>query len=69
MKSILDNVTLWELVIPGTHDSGSFNLTTEMVPGYVSDFLEDLIKVADALHIPIEEIIKIWAKSQSGSFY
>eukprot|EP01097_Dermamoeba_algensis_P010622 TRINITY_DN7920_c0_g1_i1.p1 TRINITY_DN7920_c0_g1~~TRINITY_DN7920_c0_g1_i1.p1 ORF type:complete len:384 (-),score=70.00 TRINITY_DN7920_c0_g1_i1:131-1282(-) len=67
-KNVKDK-TLMDLTLPGTHDSGAFYLTPSLMPGYTEAFLEDLIKVAEKIGVPINDIITPWALSQDRSFY
>ena len=70
MKSnILWNKTLSELTILGTHDSGSYNLTHYMMPGGEPEFLLELIQLAEELHLPVDEVIHLWSRSQPGNLY
>eukprot|EP01084_Bolivina_argentea_P216242 367418_1 len=63
------NKTLSELTILGTHDSGSYNLTHEMMPGGEPKFLLELIKVGEELGIPVDEVITLWSRSQPSNLY
>jgi len=64
---IIGNLTLQQITLPGTHDSGSYYLTDEMIDS--PEYLEEIIKVADELQLPVGDIIKGWAKSQDSDFY
>jgi hypothetical protein len=61
-KSLLD------ITIPGTHDSGAYNLTDSLMPGDQSDNIEELIWVAEHLFKPVGDIIRGWATSQDRTF-
>jgi hypothetical protein len=61
--------TLGELVLPGTHDSGSFNLTKEVVEGVTSEFYRDVIEIAEGLGVPIWDFTVPWALAQDYDVY
>jgi len=61
----LGSLPLNKWLLPGTHDSGATNLTTTLAPDITgSSFLNDLIKFAEMIGIPIDKIITPWATSQ-----
>jgi len=64
------NQTLQQITLPGTHDSGAYNLTHELAPDASgSEILDALIKIAEKLGVPIWEVITPWAKAQDRDFY
>jgi len=63
----ISNKTLKELTLPGTHDSGSWSVTSTLID--VPPFLNEMIKVADELGIPVGQIVDGWARSQTHDFY
>eukprot|EP00297_Palpitomonas_bilix_P006953 CAMPEP_0113895832 /NCGR_PEP_ID=MMETSP0780_2-20120614/17614_1 /TAXON_ID=652834 /ORGANISM="Palpitomonas bilix" /LENGTH=390 /DNA_ID=CAMNT_0000886771 /DNA_START=125 /DNA_END=1294 /DNA_ORIENTATION=- /assembly_acc=CAM_ASM_000599 len=63
----ISNLTLTEVMLPGTHDSGAFQLYDKMGPGQ-SEELAKWIKLAAELKLPVYDLIKGWATSQSGNF-
>lgn len=68
MKDLgLGNYTLQQITLPGTHDSGSANVTSVVidVPGWI----DAAIKVADELGIPVGSIIDSWAQTQRKTIY
>eukprot|EP01084_Bolivina_argentea_P126339 223715_1 len=66
---ILWNLTLSELTILGTHDSGAYNLTRVQIPTYEPEYLEVLVYVAEQLGIPLQELITMWGKAQPSNLY
>lgn len=67
--SIIGDKTLKNLTIPGTHDSGTYWLTTAPMPGDQSALWEDLYELADILDKDVGLIAKEWAQSQDKNFY
>lgn len=75
----ISNLTLKELTLPGTHDSGSWSVTDELigVPNVLAllkpeanlQWLNTMIKVADHLGLKVGDIIDGWARSQTHNFY
>jgi len=59
--------TLQQITLPGTHDSGSYNLTDDL--SGIPEWLEVMIKIADFLDIPVGKIIDGWGKSQTLNFF
>ncbi len=55
------------MTIPGTHDSGSYNMTATLIG--VPEFLDEIIKVADELGLPVGDIIDAWSKSQDQDLF
>jgi len=66
---LLANRTLLQLTLPGTHDSGSYYLSNKLLPNYTTPFFEDIIKLAEDLGIPAQDIITPWSISQACDFY
>ena len=66
---LLGPLTLREMILPGTHDSGAYALTTSMAPDITgSDFMNSLIAFAEKLGLPVQDIITPWALSQTLDF-
>ena len=62
--SVIGDKTLKEITLPGTHDSGSFNLTASVVPDQASDLIEELIKISEEIDVPTAYFITVWALAQ-----
>jgi hypothetical protein len=54
---------LRQLTIPSTHDSGSYNLTKDIVPDYIKEEYIILLEAAEKLGLPVDVIISAWGKS------
>lgn len=67
--SVLGDKTLKQVLLTGTHDSGSFYLTNNLMVGAADPKLEELIEIAEKLNVPIEDIITPWGRSQDQTFY
>lgn len=67
--SVLGSKTLKEVLLTGTHDSGTYYLTNSLMVGAADPQLEELIKVAEKLNVPIEDIITPWGTAQDQTFY
>uniref|UniRef100_A0A6B2LB76 Phosphatidylinositol-specific phospholipase C X domain-containing protein n=1 Tax=Arcella intermedia TaxID=1963864 RepID=A0A6B2LB76_9EUKA len=65
--NIIGNLRLFDLCLPGSHDSGSFNLTDDLID--VPEFLAEIVKVADILGLDVGDIIDGWAKTQTVDFF
>jgi len=64
----LGHLSLRELLLPGSHDSGAYELTTALAPAISgSDDMNALIELAEQLGLPVNAIITPWALSQRGS--
>eukprot|EP01104_Vermistella_antarctica_P000169 TRINITY_DN1018_c5_g1_i1.p1 TRINITY_DN1018_c5_g1~~TRINITY_DN1018_c5_g1_i1.p1 ORF type:complete len:372 (+),score=48.41 TRINITY_DN1018_c5_g1_i1:183-1298(+) len=59
--------SLLELTLPGTHDSGSYNLTDALVSR--DELWPELVEIADKLGVEISDVINWWSKSQTMDFY
>lgn len=66
-NAIIGNKTFHQLTLPGTHDSGTFNLTDYLIE--IPEYLIELIELADALDIPVIEIIKLWSYTQDKDYF
>lgn len=63
-RELIYNKSLYDITIPGTHDSGSYNLTGKTFIDIPNEY-EGLIKIAEYLHIPIDKIIIQWTQTQT----
>jgi len=66
-NSNIQNLTLQQITIAGTHDSGSYQLTDELF-GF-PELYEIMAEIADKLGIPVTYIIKQWSQTQTVDFY
>lgn len=66
---VIGNLTLKQITLPGTHDSGTYYLTAVPMPGDQSNFWEEVYKLADATDSDVGKIVEAWAKSQDQIFY
>jgi hypothetical protein len=73
MQQLLPNIShlhLFNLTLPGTHDAASFFLTSALSPDPTGNpVLDALVKLAEKLGIPLQEVITPWALSQNRSLY
>jgi hypothetical protein len=66
----ISHLHLFNLTLPGTHDAASFSLTSALSPDPTGNaVLDALVKVAEELGIPLQEVITPWALSQSRNLY
>ncbi|CAG9317684.1 unnamed protein product [Blepharisma stoltei] len=65
----IENKTLKEITLPGTHDSASYFLTSHPLIGESSPWLEEASEVAEFMYKPTSTIIKNWSKCQTKNFY
>ena len=66
----ISNRTLRQVTLPGTHDSGAYNLTTVLQPGDSAGPLFDaLIEAAEKLGVPINDIITPFALAQDQDLF
>jgi hypothetical protein len=66
----ISHLYLFNLTLPGTHDAASFTLTSALSPNPTgSAVLDALVKVAEELGIPLQEVITPWAESQNRTLY
>eukprot|EP01126_Amoeba_proteus_P002753 TRINITY_DN1088_c0_g2_i3.p1 TRINITY_DN1088_c0_g2~~TRINITY_DN1088_c0_g2_i3.p1 ORF type:complete len:357 (-),score=46.37 TRINITY_DN1088_c0_g2_i3:113-1183(-) len=64
---VISNLTLKDITLPGTHDSGSWSVTDDLLG--TSPWIQALVKVADFLHLPVGTIIDWWSKTQTQNFF
>ncbi|CAM4968819.1 unnamed protein product [Rotaria socialis] len=73
MQQLLPNIShlhLFNLTLPGTHDSASFTLTSALSPDPTGNpVLDALVKLAEKLGIPLQDVITPWALAQSRNLY
>ena len=67
--SIIGNRGFKNLTIPGTHDSGTYYLTEDPMPGDASALDETFFKLAEKLGVPTGYVAKQWGMSQDETFY
>eukprot|EP01139_Manchomonas_bermudensis_P011044 Amastigsp_a341895_43.p1 type:complete len:334 gc:universal Amastigsp_a341895_43:95-1096(+) len=67
MSHLPADATLLTITLPGTHDSGSYSVTSQLQG--VPPLLDEFVQVADALHIDVGAVIDAWAKSQTETLY
>ena len=63
----MHNRSLYEITLPGTHDSGAYMLYNSYLRGFVANWIEDAMELAQMLHIDVYHIVKMWALSQASS--
>lgn len=65
--SILRDMTLGEVVLPGTHDAGAYALTSKLMPGsrFPTPWEAAAIAIAEDLGIGVDRVITPWALTQS----
>ena len=63
----MHNRSLYEITLPGTHDSGAYALYNSYLRGFVANWIEDAMELAQLLHIDVYHIVKMWALSQASS--
>jgi hypothetical protein len=61
------NRSLYQITLPGTHDSGAYTLYNSYLRGFVANWIEDAMELAQLLHIDVYHIVKLWALSQANS--
>ena len=68
MKQLLPKIShlhLFNVTLPGTHDAASFVLTPALSPDPTGNpVLDALVKLAEQLGIPLQDVITPWAVSQ-----
>ena len=54
-------------MLPGTHDSATRYLSSELLPDdeQLPKWVRDAIRIAEAAKIPIDQLVRRWAKAQS----
>jgi hypothetical protein len=65
--SWMHNRSLYEITLPGTHDSGAYTLYNSYLKGFVANWIEEAMELAQLLHIDVYHIVKMWALSQAVS--
>jgi len=65
--SVLRDMTLGEVVLPGTHDAGAYALTSKLMPGsrFPTPWEAAAIAIAEDLGIGVDRVITPWALTQS----
>ena len=63
----IHNRTLYDITLPGTHDSGAYTLYDSYLKGFVANWIEEAMELAQLLHIDVYHIVKMWALSQTAS--
>jgi len=66
---VIGNLTLKNLTLPGTHDSGAYYLTDVPMPGAQASIVQALSQLAQILNESYAEVAKKWAQSQDKTFY
>uniref|UniRef100_A0AC34G5F4 PLC-like phosphodiesterase n=1 Tax=Panagrolaimus sp. ES5 TaxID=591445 RepID=A0AC34G5F4_9BILA len=62
----ISNLHLYDITLPGTHDAASFIITSALSPDPAGDpLLDNIIKIAELLGIPVQDVIIPWAESQN----
>ena len=64
--SWMHNRSLYEITLPGTHDSGAYTLYNSYLRGFVANWIEDAMELAQLLDIDVYHIVKMWALSQAA---
>jgi hypothetical protein len=49
----MHNRSLYEITLPGTHDSGAYALYNSYLRGFVANWIEDAMELAQLLHIDV----------------
>jgi len=68
LRDKLYNYSLVDITLPGTHDSGSYELVDAIGPGE-STVVDDLIRVANKAGLPIFPFVRGWGQSQNTTVY
>jgi len=68
LKEYLYNYSLVDISLPGTHDSGAYQLFDVIGPGE-SRTLDDLIRIAKDVGLPIFQFVRVWGQAQNSSLY
>jgi hypothetical protein len=63
----IHNRSLYDITLPGTHDSGAYMLYNSYLRGFVANWIENAMELAQMLHIDVYHIVKMWALSQASS--
>jgi hypothetical protein len=64
----IGDLSLKDLTLPGTHDSGSFFLTDIPLPGETSPLRETLFKLANLVSSSVGKIAINWGQAQNQGF-
>lgn len=67
-RNLLYDKTIYDISLPGTHDSSTYNINGSQYINLPKQYSQ-LIKLANILHIPINNIIKGWVKTQNLNIY
>jgi hypothetical protein len=67
--SVIGNLTLKQVTLPGTHDSGAYYLGNAPIPGEDFSETEQIFLVAEELDLPVEVVTRNWALTQTQNFY
>ncbi|CAF3809350.1 unnamed protein product [Adineta steineri] len=66
----ISHLHLFNLTLPGTHDSATFILTSALSPDPTGNpVFNAFIEVAEKLGIPLQDVITPWAMAQNRSLY
>ncbi|CAF2836616.1 unnamed protein product [Rotaria sp. Silwood2] len=66
----ISHLHLFNLTLPGTHDAASFFLTSALSPDPTGNaVLDALVKMAEKLGVPLQDVITPWALTQSRNLY
>ena len=59
--------TLAQLTLPGTHDSGAYRLTSQLMPDprFPTPWERSAIELAERLRVPVDRVITPWALTQT----
>lgn len=63
----IHNRSLYEITLPGTHDSGAYALYDSYLRGFTADWIEDAMELAQLLHVDLYHVVKMWALAQAPS--
>lgn len=66
---IIGGLSVKNLTIPGTHDSGSYYLTPADMPGDASEFWDAVYTLANELDKSVGEVALLWSRTQDLNFY
>lgn len=73
MQQLLPNIShlhLYNITLPGTHDAASFTITSALSPDPTGNpVLDEIIRLAEKLGIPVQDVVIPWAESQNRTLY
>lgn len=73
MQQLLPNIShlhLYNITLPGTHDAASFTITAALSPDPTGNpVLDEIIRLAERLGIPVQDLVIPWAESQNRTLY